>query len=454
MRSKAISEATRLAQKHDLASAWKIVDKLLEDDPNDVHALILSCFLCEKENKAGLAYALGQRAVALAPNEPAAWVNVGRAADMLWRGEEAKQAFRKALARQDGDKARALTLVNMSAVLLQEGKFSEARKYAEEALKIEPENHKAAHNLGMCLLAAGEYEQGWKQYGSSVGTTSNRPVWKYADEERWQGETDGTVVIYGEQGIGDEICAASMFPDAIKRAQRVVLECDARLAGLYKRSFPDAAVYGTRNKMEVEWSAQDANPDYSISSFQLGELFRNKAEDFPGTPYLKADPDRLAMWKGLWATKNKPVIGIAWTGGTKQTAAHARRWKLEELLPVFRRDAHFVSLQYTDSQAEVESFVREHGVDLKVYPFATLSKDFDDTAALVASLDCVVTMQQTALHVGGALGVRTLAGIPSVPAWRYGEKGDTLPWYGAVKLFRQKQGEDWKRVIAEIAKAC
>lgn len=454
MRQELILEANRLAKANDLAGAWKIVDAELEQDPDDMHALILTCFLLEREHKPGLAYVAGQRAAQLHPNEPSVWTNLGRAADMLWRGEEAKACFRKAMARPDSPRSKALVLVNLSAVLVQEGKFAEARKYAEQALQAEPGNFKALHNLGMCQLAAGEWETGWKNYSASVGQTANRPQWKYANEAPWKGETDGTVVVFGEQGIGDEISAASMFPDAIKRAQRVVLECDARLEGLYKRSFPEAAVYGTRNKLEVAWSAQDADPDYSISSMQLGELFRQRPEDCPGTPYLVPDPDRVAMWKGLWATKNKSVIGIAWTGGTKNTAAHARRWRLEELLPVFDRDAHFVCLQYTDCQAEVDAFVREHKVDLKCYPFATLSKDFDDTAALVASLDCVVSMQQTALHVGGALGVKTLAGIPSVPQWRYGEKGDAMPWYRSVKLFRQKEGEDWKRVIREIAKAC
>lgn len=447
-----VQAVQRAAEKHDLKSAWQIVDAELEKDPNEPNALLLASFLCEKEGKAGIGYSIAQRAVALNPNEPAAWTNLGRMCDLLWRGDEAKQAFRKATARNDHPRGKATVALNMSAVLVQEGKFSEARKYAEQALEIDPKNYKARHNLGMCQLAAGDYEHGWDNYAASVGNTTNRPVWKYADELPWNGEP-GKVVIYGEQGIGDEICAASMFPDAIERAS-VVLECDARLVGLYKRAFPKAKVYGTRNKLEVAWDKEDAQPDYSISSFQLGGLFRRSVEAFPGTPYLTADPDRLTMWRSLWATKGKPVIGIAWTGGTKNTAKHVRKWSLHELLPLFRSvDAHWVCLQYTDSQAEVDAFVKETGVDLKCYQFATLSKDYDDTAALVASLDRVVTMQQTALHIAGALGVKTLAAIPAFSQWRYGERGAALPWYQSVSLFRQKEGENWSRVIREIADA-
>lgn len=447
-----VQAVQRAAEKHDLKSAWQIVDAELEKDPNDANALLLASFLCEKEGKAGIGYGIAQRAVALNPNEPAAWTNLGRMCDLLWRGEEAKQAFRKAMSRNDHPRGKATVALNMSAVLVQEGKFAEARKYAEQALELDPKNFKAKHNLGMCQLAAGDYAHGWDNYAASVGNTTNRPVWKYADELPWNGEP-GKVVIYGEQGIGDEICAASMFPDAIEKAS-VVLECDARLVGLYKRSFPKAKVYGTRNKLEVAWDKEDAEPDYSISSFQLGGLFRRSAESFPGDPYLIADPERVSMWKSLWATKGKPVIGIAWTGGTKNTAKHVRKWSLHELLPLFRSiDAHWVCLQYTDCQAEVDAFVKETGVDLKCYPWATLSKDYDDTAALVASLDRVVTMQQTALHIAGALGVKTLAAIPAFSQWRYGEKGSTLPWYKSVRLFRQKEGENWNRVIRDIADA-
>lgn len=451
----AIQDVNRLAEKQDLKSAWSIVDDALEKDPNDTHGLILASFLCEKEGKVGIGYSLAQRAVSLAPDSAPAFTNLGRMCDMLWRGDEAKQAFRKALTRNDSAKGRALVNLNMGAVLVQEGRFQEARKFCEAALEMDGNNYKAKHNLGMCQLAAGEYPEGWDNYAASVGNTTNRPKWNYADELPWQGEPGGKVVIYGEQGIGDEISAASMFPDAIKRADKVILECDKRLAGLYQRSFPEAKVYGTRNKMEVAWDAEDADPDYSISSLQLGQFFRRSADSFPGTPYLKADPDRMTMWRGLWAEKQKPIFGIAWTGGTKNTAKHMRRWTLQELLPVFKSiDAHWVCLQYTDSQAEVDAFVKETGVDLKTYQFATLSKDYDDTAALVATLDGVVTMQQTALHIAGALGIRTLAGIPATSQWRYGEKGDSMPWYRSVRLFRQKHGENWSRVIGEIAKSC
>lgn len=416
MTPQAVREANRLAEARDLRGAWQIVDDALEKDPDDIHALVLAGFLCEREpNKIGVGYVLAQRAVSVAPNMPEAWTNLGRMADMLWRGEEAKECFRRALKRNDHPKGRALVMLNLSAVYVQEGKWAEARKWAEQCLELDPSNKKARHNLGMCLLAQGDWARGWDEYGCSVGNTPNRPQWKYANEQQWTGQGGGSVVIYGEQGIGDEICAASMFPDAIERAGHVILECDARLAGLYRRSFPKASVYGTRNKLEVAWDAKDCDPDYSISSFQLGAIFRRSADAFPRVPYLVPDPHRVALWK-----REKPRVGIAWTGGTKNTAKHLRRWSLEQLLPMLQQfDADFVALQYTDCGEEVRAFNAEHGTAIQWHPEVTLSKDYDDTAALVASLDAVVSVPTSVAHLAGAMGVPAIVTQSPFPCWKF-----------------------------------
>jgi hypothetical protein len=107
-------------------------------------------------------------------------------------------------------------------------------------------------------------------------------------------------------------------------------------------------------------------------------------------------------------------------------------------------DAHWVCLQYKDAEADIEAFKAKHpDSDLVQYRHATLTKDYDDMCALVASLDKVVAMQSTAVHTAGALGVPCAAGIPKTSQWRYGESGETLPWYSCVKLFRQQKLGKW-----------
>lgn len=440
-------KAKDLAESGKLAEAWRIVAPHLNDEPNDPKALLLASFMLEKQGQAAIAYQVCKQLTANYPHNAIAWVNLGKCCDTLWRMNEAEAAYTRALnqVKAGDDETKCTIFTNLAALHLQLGNFDKARVYSDKALKIDPEHLKSRHNKGLCLLAAGEWEEGWKMYEASMGSPQ-RIAWNYAGEPNWKGEPGKTVVIYGEQGIGDELCAASMFPDAIKRAGKVIIDCDARLAGLFQRSFPEAKVYGTRNQKVLNWADEDQAVDFSIASMQAGAIFRPSKESFPGTPYLKADPDRVLMWKALWATKKKPVIGIAWTGGIKETASMYRRWNHEQMAEIMRSvDAHWVCLQYKDAADELAEFKQVYpDIDIAQYKGATLSQDYDDTAGLVASLHAVVAMQSTAVHIAGALGVPCAAGIPKTSQWRYGSEGDSMPWYSCVKLFRQPKLGQWE----------
>jgi hypothetical protein len=292
------------------------------------------------------------------------------------------------------------------------------------------------HNLGLSLLGQRKWKEAWPYYSASVGSKS-RLLMKYLEEPEpvWDGSPGKRVVIYGEQGIGDEVCAASMLPDAIRDCQKVIVDCDFRLTNLFKRSFPGATVYGTRWKPSTVWpEVKNSEIDASIAAFEIGKFYRNSEEDFPGTPYLTPCPIRTAMWK---ASKTKPRIGIAWSGGIWQNASMHRELPLSEWGPIFNAvDAEFVSLQYRDAAKDID------GTQVQQYRWATLTDDYDDTAALVASCDLVIVVQTSITHLAGALGVPCWTMIPQVSQWRYGEEFEDLPWYRSVKLFRQRN-EKW-----------
>lgn len=443
--------ARELAEDGRLDEAWKLCEQFLGDTPEDPHAMILATFILEKRGDAAVAYHLAKRLTQMHPREPAGWQNFGRCADTLWRMDEARSAFRQAIKLARNDRTKTSNLVNLGACLLQIGKFSESIPHSLEACKLEPENRKAHHNLGIAQLARRQWREGWPNYAQSVGS-GNRLAYSYTGEGAWDGTKGLTVVAYGEQGLGDEINAASCYADAIRDCKKFIIDCDPRLTNLYKRSFPQAKVYGTRMAKSINWAEEDRQIDANVAAMQVHQFYRNRTEDFDGKPYLVADPDRVAMWRGLWATKGKPIIGIGWTGGIKQTGAKYRHFDLEDMMPVFRSvDAHWVCLQYKDAAKEIEAFRAKHPeVDLVQYPFATLTKDYDDTAALVASLDLVVSVQTTVIHLAGALGVPTLCGVAKCGQWRYGEQGETMPWYQSVRLFRQDSNGKWP--FSDVAK--
>jgi hypothetical protein len=142
--------------------------------------------------------------------------------------------------------------------------------------------------------------------------------------------------------------------------------------------------------------------------------------------------------RALLDTLPGPKIGIAWTGGLKNTFAARRSLSLEALLPVLSvPGVSWVSLQYKDPTAEIEAFQKAHGIAIKHWPWIAQSDDYDNQAALVAELDCVVTVTTAACHLAGALGKKAFVLVPSRPRWFYGQSGATLPWYESLRMFRQ-----------------
>jgi ADP-heptose:LPS heptosyltransferase len=179
-------------------------------------------------------------------------------------------------------------------------------------------------------------------------------------------------------------------------------------------------------------------------------LFRSKPEDFPGKPYLKADPERRIQWRALFDTLRKPVIGIAWTGGLNNTGKKKRSLKLEDLEPIFRSiDATWVSLEYRDRDDEIQAFYEKTGIQIHQWKRATRTEDYDDTAGLVAELDLVVSVSTAVIHLAGALGKDCWVLVPNKPRWFYLLEGE-IPWYKSVKLFRQKQNGEWP--IEEVSR--
>lgn len=431
-------EAKELAESGKYAEAWKIVAPHLDGEPNDPKALLLASFMLEKQGQSALAYQVCKQLTTQYPHNAVAWVNLGKCCDSLWRMDEAEAAYHRALNQvKAGDTETKVTIyTNLSALFLQLGQFEKAKTWGDKALKLSPEHLKARHNVGLCHLAAGEWAEGWKQYEASVGSPQ-RIAWNYIGEPTWRGESGKSVVVFGEQGIGDEVCAASMIPDAVKRAGKVIVDCDARLAKLFARSFPQAKVYGTRTAKVLNWDEADQKPDYSIAGMQLGSLFRPSDESFPRAPYLKADPDRVLMWKALWREKGRPAIGIAWTGGVRQTGEQMRSLSARDFAPLFGLDAHIVSLQYKDAAAEIE------GLPIAQYR-ETLAKDYDETASLVASLDAVVSVPTSVAHLSGALGVETVAMMAPMACWKYAAG---LPFHPRHLV----QNRSWPKTIEDAA---
>lgn len=438
----------RLVAAGKFTEAHALLETRMRDDAENPHLMLIANFVCEREGRIATAFHLAKSFTRLYPQDAAGWINLGRAYEQMYRIPESQNAYERALKVTKSDEIRAKTLNNLAAMCIQVGQFERGGEYATRALAIK-ESPQARANLGMAQLGRRQWSPGWENYASNIGI-SNRSRWGYGGQT-WDGTPCDALVVYGEQGLGDEISAASVLADAARDCKRLIVDCEPRLVGLYRRSFPAASVYGVdQTQREILRKPEDATAAASIAAVQLAQFYRRSDADFPGAAYLKADPDRVTMWRALWAQRKarrqRPILGVAWTGGIAQTGGKFRRWSLTDLLPVFNAqpDAHWVCLQYRDAADEIEAFRDEHPeVDIVQYPYATLTSDYDDTAALVASLDGVFSMQTSVVHLAGALGVPTVCGVALSGQWRYGESGDRMPWYNSVRLFRQNKLGTW-----------
>jgi hypothetical protein len=216
---------------------------------------------------------------------------------------------------------------------------------------------------------------------------------------------------------------------------------------IFRNSFPELTVYGTRKDKELAWPKYHSI-DAAIPIGSLGRFYRNRKEDFPGLPYLSANEFISKKYqKKLSELSSKMKIGISWKGGTKQTNVNERYIPLEKWLPIFKEiDADFISLQYTDDAPKaIEALKNDHGIT--IHHWQDVIDDYDETAGLVSNLDFVISVPQSVVHLAGAIGIPTVQLTPKNSLWQMGAYGEDMPWYSCVKnIWQEKQGE-WEFVI-------
>ncbi|WP_287994330.1 tetratricopeptide repeat protein [Acidiphilium sp.] len=429
------------------AEALSLANDLLEVNPVNPEAMYIAATALMRMKQNGLAVLLYNAASQLKPEEAAIWNNLGCALQE-WHPKDAVAVFAEALERSPGHLEASK---NLAAVLGRTGRRAEAIALGRELWNAHPGDEDIPYNLALDLLHTDDWPAAWEAYRYSEGNAQRTERSYYraggARAPRWSPKAPGSgrVVIYGEQGVGDEIWAAAMYNGAHaahKADWAFVLDCDPRLEKIFRRSFPWAQVHGTRDQKRPDWVK--ATPvDASIIAFGLGETFLRKPRRM--APWLKPDPVLVSMFRAYLARLGDgPKIGLAWTGG-------ATRWERAErsidpqLLTPFKHipKAVVVSLEYEDGP--VPPGVHE-------IPWATRKGvDLDVTAALIAALDEVVSVPQTACDIAGAVGTPIRALVGPCPPWRFTEAaGDAWLWE-KVRSYRRAEGSTWLPPIARCA---
>lgn len=336
------------------------------------------------------------------------------------------------------------------AVLQELGRLPEALEDYERAIVLEPDFKLAAFHRGLARLLTGDLDRGWQDYELRHSVRRRDSALP-----RWDGSplAGRTLLVYREQGLGDEIMLASLFGELIAAAGHCIIECDPKLQPLFARSFAGATVFASLPDRELPAALAGRKIDVEIPAGTLPRFFRRRLSDFPRhAAYLRAEEVRIAHWREQLANLGPGLkVGLSWTGGVRKTRRALRSIALERWLPLLRLPAaHFVSLQYTPEAAgEVARLQAQHAV--RIHHWDEAISDYDETAALVCALDLVLSVCTSVVHLCGALGQRAWVLAPYSPEWRYGLQGQTMPWYPSVRILRQPTFGEWEPVLEEAA---
>lgn len=315
-----------------------------------------------------------------------------------------------------------------------------ADRYARAAV-LEPDMAQAHFNLAMTLLLQEDYEEGLEEYEWRWRLPELAGLVPVFSEPPWTGGSlsGKTILLFSEQGFGDVIQFARYIPAVAKAAARVLVRCPRTLTALLQRSFAGVTV------------CSDVEPlprfDLQCALMSLPRFFKLRPDNIPNAiPYLHADPAGATHWRRGPVT-GKLNVGLCW--GTESRSGSRKSLHLHELEPLGRvPGVAFHTLQ-------TGSFAREvaqppPGMDL-TEPEGLRS--FSDTAALISTLDLVISVDTAVAHLAGAMGKPVWTLVPFPPDWRWRLRGEDSPWYPTMRLFRQARPGDWQGVVAEVGAA-
>jgi len=430
-------------------AAYDRMKELLRDKNLDYDAAMLLCALASELelNEESFNHAL--EAVRLNPSSALAHANLGSSFLVFNKKQEARMCLETALMLEPKNHA---ALTNLGVVHAKMGDDEKAICYYEKALNIynERSSSKSAgasrikFQLGLSQLAVGNLDEGWRNYeeGFNFNGPTNRRPQRLFNAPRWQGETitGKTLLVWGEQGVGDEIHFYSVIRELQNKGINVVVECDYRLVQLIQRSFPFCKV---RPASYVPGFAADINDfDYQIPVGTLFGLYRHNKDSFNiAKPYLVPLQEKVEIYdRRLGPRRGSLRVGICWRSGLLTATRNENYTQLYDWKKILElKNIQLVNLQYGDTADEVNIAENNFNVSLNTWTDINRKDQFDDMAALIAALDVVVTIPTAVAHLAGSIGTRVIWMNLNRDVVQFGSK-DTYPNYKNVQVIMPEPG--------------
>lgn len=390
-----------------------------------------------------------EQAIALSPSASGSVANRGVALLDLGRPREALADMQRAIELAP-DNAEFWNLRGNALQAL--NRHAEAIESYNRALALQPGYGQPEFNISMCTLVRGEFATGWPLY-EARWRTGQKLGWIKFHKPLWAGQpVSGRLLVWGEQGIGDQIFHLSMLDSLRARARdaKMTLAVAPRLLPLVQRSFPGMTFVSLARALREPCDVQ-------IPLGSIGRYVRRTWFDFPvgRKGYLLADEARVQALRQRVQRGGDLVVGLSWASRAERFG-ELKSVALRDLQPLLQvPGVRFIDLQYGETDAEREEVRKSLGIDVQRLPDIDAFHDMDGLAALIRACDLIVTTSNTTAHLAGAVGAPTLLMVPFASGrhWYWHEERTDSPWYPSMRLFRQHAVGDWSDVIGQMARA-
>ncbi|SDF63964.1 tetratricopeptide repeat protein [Thalassobaculum litoreum] len=336
------------------------------------------------------------------------------------------------------------------------GDAATAVRYCRRATQID-DGHALAHlNTALALLVQERFAEGWEEHRRRLDSPEAAPFLRRFAIPEWTGQdlAGARLLVWGEQGIGDEIQFLTLAPALLRRGAALTVLTEPRLRPILRRSFPGIAV------PEVATPTGGWEDHHGCDlQIALGDLPHRLALFCGGEvrpePWIVPDPERaMALRVGLLARhRGKRLVGITWRSIAPKTGARRSipidLWRAVAAMP----EVALVSLQYGAAPEDYAAFAAQTGQPIDHAHGIEPLVDLDGLAALVAAVDLVVAPANNTVHFAGALAKPCWTLLPTRPDWRWGLTRDDSLWYPQTRVFRQQRDGDWEPVMVRVAAA-
>ena len=331
-----------------------------------------------------------------------------------------------------------------------QNKFHDGKNACRRALELDPEHRDAKVNLSISLLRLGQLKEGWEYYENRRSRDKKASLFP---QPQWDGSTlvGKRIILWGDQGLGDEVRYASIIPDLQKTGANITIECDKRLTNIFTRSFANATILPAPHGGAAKEPEQF---DYQCPLPGLARFFRNDYKSFAndGSGYLKADPALITFWeKRLKDISNRPKVGLSWNSPITLADRIPCYASIEELAPILNISGiDFVNLQSFESKENITEAKERFGTEIHTWDDLDYRNDLNGVAALTSCLDLVISFPTFSSELAGSLGVPTLCFVSHKDSFDELGSKDNI-WYPNTHHVSKNRKEPWLHVFEKIS---